>query len=138
MTGSQLDIFEDINPAASPSPIAAARFEQFFAEESNEELSRIEKKDQISRAREDQIHRRGLQLEILKLTYIYLAVVCSMVVLQGLHGNKFLWFTFEWHLADNVMITLLSTTTVTIVGLSMTVARYYFKGQEQEKSEKEK
>lgn len=70
-------------------------------------------------------HRKELANKTFNLIINWMKCLGAMLFLQGFPAI----FGLKWALADNVMITLLTTTTVTVLGLVAIVLRYFFKGQ---------
>lgn len=73
--------------------------------------------------------RRILTFRLLAVTKVWLFFIAIIIILQGLYGTIFPWFghyLFKFHLSSNVMIAVLTSTTVTVVGLFLVVTRHIF------------
>lgn len=83
------------------------------------------------------IFRRKLTFILMKVTVIWLIFIAVLIVFQGLyrtiiptfHGN----YIFGFHLDNSVMIALLSTTTITVLGLFLAVTHHIFHRSNKEK-----
>lgn len=76
--------------------------------------------------------RRFLTKKLLSLTQKWMFFIGVIILLNGFKVDGFSWwgvnFGFEWN--DNVIMTLLATTTATIVGLFATVTMHFFYKQD--------
>ena len=68
--------------------------------------------------------RRKYAKKFYKLNKIWMWIICGILALQGLRLD------FLFSLSEEVIITLLGTTTATIIGLLVIVARYLFPEKE--------
>lgn len=81
------------------------------------------------------IFRRRLTFTLFNLIIYWLVFIGCIVVLQGLKGCliPYTGFHFGFGLEANVMIALLTTTTLTVVGLFATVTSHVFQKNKEKK-----
>ncbi|MHB1949144.1 MAG: hypothetical protein ACYCQI_13635 [Gammaproteobacteria bacterium] len=86
-------------------------------------LSNQEYKDEIE-------FRNYLTRILLGLTTTWLIFIAVIIILQGLHNTIFFMpnsrYVFGFYLEPNVMIAILSTTTLTVLGLFLVVTKHIF------------
>ena len=81
---------------------------------------------------EDEIEfRRFLTHDLLKITKAWLIFIAVIIVLEGLHNTILFWhdkntYVYGFYLESNVMIAVLTTTTITVLGLFLVVTRHIF------------
>lgn len=100
------------------------------------EWKRAEREQSLFRSKlsnqeyQDEIEfRRFLTRVLLKVTAAWLIFLAVIIVLQGLHKTIFPWlgnYFFGFYLEPSVMIAILTTTTLTVVGLFLVVTRHIF------------
>lgn len=76
------------------------------------------KKLALTEREQDLQQRHELTGNLFRLICVWMGFIAVVLVVCGCHWMK---------LADNVLITLLTTTTATVLGLFTIVARYFFK-----------
>ncbi|WP_145005996.1 hypothetical protein [Pseudomonas oryzihabitans] len=108
-----------------------------------EQRAFVENEDQKRRHEEDLHDLRKKHTALLfRLTFIWVAVVWFVVLLQGF-GRWFLPFFLEGYryipfkLSDSVLIAFITSTTATVLGL-YGVAAYWLFGKQRAKEEKKK
>jgi len=97
--------------------------------EQNHKISKLELENEDLK---QSIRFRGeLPGRIFFFIIIWMAFIAAIVLFDGLNHLPILlpWINpliLKFHLSDNVMITLLTSTTVTVVGMFVTVIKYFF------------
>lgn len=74
-------------------------------------------KAQIRKFEDDNTGRREFSRSIFAVTVVWMFLVL-MILIQHASG--------KWHLSDSVLITLITTTTVNVIGIFIIVANYLF------------
>ena len=94
---------------------------------------KLRKQENEERRREEE-HSKRFEIErrIWHLTCWYLGIVGFMVFLEGASGTSFLWLKFTWHLSETIIVTVLTTTMATVLGLILIIIKYFFKNSDKE------
>ena len=79
--------------------------------------------------------RKRLETWSLKVIVVYLVIVLLLVLSNYLYTG---WFDATMDIPENVMIAILTTTTVNIIGLGLIVLRGHFLANEATKEEEKK
>lgn len=111
------------NLEKDPDPQTKEEIDDLFRQEVLEQ-TKIEtalKKHELNQKKAEHDQRVGYARRIFFLISIWLLVILLIVVASG---SKCAYFTLE--LSDQVLITLLTTTTITVLGLFITVLKYIF------------
>jgi hypothetical protein len=78
------------------------------------------KKESLESDRQDRKERKNYADKVYRLIFGFLVIVLLIVIASGIK-----WLCFN--LSDNVLITLLTTTSANVIGIFMIVMRYLFK-----------
>ena len=111
---------ESVSEADSQEKSAAAKGKRPSQDESADFRRQIEK-EKLGRAKQDREERKIYAERIFVLVAVWLAVIVSLLVAQGLLGPTG-WFA----LSDAVLIAVATTTTASVTALLVVVARYLF------------
>lgn len=104
------------------------------SETTDENISKCKDLSRLHRIVENTKARRGLEKWSLRVIASYLFIVLCIVVANyiNIDGLKFL------NISDGVMITILSTTTINIIGLGLIVLRGHFLAKDANNMEEDK
>lgn len=106
----------DLGPATSSEDAQSGLERERLASKS--ELERERYRQETQRQQREHDLRIGFAGYIYWLVAVWLVVVVCILIWQGV--------TPQTRLSDSVLITLLTTTTINVLGLLLTVARYLF------------
>lgn len=110
----------DQNP--SPTPDEKTLKEELDYDTAAKQQALESKQNHERRQKDEHDQRLKYAKALFRLISIWLCIVLLIVTCSGLD----LCFCSQFKLSDNVLITLLTTTTVTVLGLFITVLKYLF------------
>lgn len=99
----------------------------------NENIEKCEELSHLHRIIENTKARRRLEKWSLKVIVAYLLIVLALIIVNYTLGTIF----SEAPIPSTIMITILSTTTINIIGLGLIVLRGYFLSKESMESERQ-
>lgn len=93
-------------------------YQERLADLDSKRLENKLKKEELDGRKEDRRLRKTLSERIYTFATLYMFAIMGILLLCGLPIN--------FSLTENVLITLLGTTTANVIGVLMVVATYYF------------